>query len=297
MDKTPSTTTNCQRFSSESIHLLTDIYVMQIDPYLNNDADTMSPFELIWKSRSYLQCCFLFSMSPTSARLEPNLHYICWNPFLSLRALLEINPGVPHILTKLTHDHNITIGKIYQSVIDREPRGVINSSNCATYNRYHSILDRKNQNQHNIEFGIKKLGELNMNMKEKLSRFCHVSVTFMRCPFFDFTRNVISSISEMTHCLPAILQNIVSLYDVPNIWHIPLLLREQKAHEAILKALNLFRLQSADAIVVPGDFDDKGEEGKIIATKYACENNISYLGVCLGMLIVAIDYARSVLDL
>jgi CTP synthase len=33
--------------------------------------------------------------------------------------------------------------------------------------------------------------------------------------------------------------NIVTLYDVPNIWHVPLLLRDQKAHEAILRELNL----------------------------------------------------------
>jgi CTP synthase len=34
-------------------------------------------------------------------------------------------------------------------------------------------------------------------------------------------------------------ENIITLYDVPNIWHIPLLLRDQKGHEAILKVLNL----------------------------------------------------------
>jgi hypothetical protein len=51
---------------------------------------------------------------------------------------------------------------------------------------------------------------LDENVKGKLAQFCHV---------------------------PA--ENIVTLYDVPNIWHIPLLLRDQKAHEAILKGLNL----------------------------------------------------------
>jgi CTP synthase len=47
-------------------------------------------------------------------------------------------------------------------------------------------------------------------VKEKLSQFCHVPAA-----------------------------NIVTLYDVSNIWRIPLLLRDQKAHEAILKVLNL----------------------------------------------------------
>lgn len=46
-----------------------------------------------------------------------------------------------------------------------------------------------------------------------------------------------------------------------------------------------------------GGFGDRGVEGKIIAAKYARENNIPYLGICLGMQIAVIEYARSVLGL
>ncbi|PPD76176.1 hypothetical protein GOBAR_DD26896 [Gossypium barbadense] len=192
---------------------------------------------------------------------------------------------------------------------------------------------------------------LDDNVKEKLSQFCHV---------------------------PA--ENIVTLYDVPNIWHIPLLLRDQKAHEAILKGLNLlgiarepdltewtartknydmlhdpvkiamvgkyvgltdsylsvlksynihYRISSwtKDALrgavhhrkklVVewveashleditaeeasldfPGGFGDRGVQGKILAAKYARESNVPFLGICLGMQIAVIEYARSVLGL
>ncbi|KVI04392.1 Calycin [Cynara cardunculus var. scolymus] len=52
-----------------------------------------------------------------------------------------------------------------------------------------------------------------------------------------------------------------------------------------------------DVVLVPGGFGDRGVEGKIIAAKYACENRIPYLGICLGMQTVAIEYARSVLGL
>ncbi|RXH86715.1 hypothetical protein DVH24_021988 [Malus domestica] len=51
---------------------------------------------------------------------------------------------------------------------------------------------------------------LEENVKTKISHFCHVQK-----------------------------ENVITLYDVPNIWHIPLLLRDQKAHEAIFKVLNL----------------------------------------------------------
>ncbi|XP_020592597.1 CTP synthase 1-like isoform X2 [Phalaenopsis equestris] len=194
---------------------------------------------------------------------------------------------------------------------------------------------------------------LDDNVKAKLSQFCHVP-----------------------------LANIVTLYDVPNIWHIPLLLRDQKAHNAILRALNLQGklrepmledwtkmvkicdslhdpvriamvgkytglsdsylsvlkallhasvlcrrklvvdwvtstdledttaqeapdvheaawnlLKDADGVLVPGGFGDRGVQGKILAAKYARENNKPYLGICLGMQIAVIEFAQNVLNL
>ena len=56
-------------------------------------------------------------------------------------------------------------------------------------------------------------------------------------------------------------------------------------------------LQGANGILVPGGFGDRGVEGKILAAKYARENNIPYLGICLGMQIGVIEFSRSVLGL
>jgi CTP synthase len=56
-------------------------------------------------------------------------------------------------------------------------------------------------------------------------------------------------------------------------------------------------LQGVSGILVPGGFGDRGIEGKILACQYARENNIPYLGICLGMQIAVIEYARDVLDL
>lgn len=52
-------------------------------------------------------------------------------------------------------------------------------------------------------------------------------------------------------------------------------------------------LDGIDAILVPGGFGERGVEGKIMAAKYARENGIPYLGICLGMQIAIIEYARS----
>ncbi|HMY28818.1 MAG TPA: CTP synthase, partial [Agitococcus sp.] len=57
------------------------------------------------------------------------------------------------------------------------------------------------------------------------------------------------------------------------------------------------RLKQADAILVPGGFGDRGTEGKILAVQYARENKVPYLGICLGMQVAVIEYARHVAGL
>jgi CTP synthase len=55
-------------------------------------------------------------------------------------------------------------------------------------------------------------------------------------------------------------------------------------------------LRSAQGIIVPGGFGDRGIEGKIKAAQYARENEIPYLGLCLGLHVMVIEFARYVLN-
>ena len=57
------------------------------------------------------------------------------------------------------------------------------------------------------------------------------------------------------------------------------------------------RLADADGIIVPGGFGQRGTEGKIQAIRYARENDVPMLGVCLGMQLTCIEFARHVLNL
>jgi CTP synthase len=57
------------------------------------------------------------------------------------------------------------------------------------------------------------------------------------------------------------------------------------------------RLQRADGVVVPGGFGSRGTEGKIDATRYARENAVPFLGLCLGFQMAVVDHARNVLGL
>ncbi|MCL2213008.1 MAG: CTP synthase [Oscillospiraceae bacterium] len=56
-------------------------------------------------------------------------------------------------------------------------------------------------------------------------------------------------------------------------------------------------LEGIDGMIVPGGFGERGVEGKILACRYARENNIPFLGICLGMQVAVIEYARHVAGL
>ena len=57
------------------------------------------------------------------------------------------------------------------------------------------------------------------------------------------------------------------------------------------------RILDSDGLIIPGGFGERGIEGKIFAIKVARENNIPFLGICLGMQCAAIEFARNVLKL
>ena len=57
------------------------------------------------------------------------------------------------------------------------------------------------------------------------------------------------------------------------------------------------KLSQLDGIIVPGGFGGRGIEGMILAAKYAREKKVPYFGICLGMQIAVIEYARNVAGL
>ncbi len=67
-------------------------------------------------------------------------------------------------------------------------------------------------------------------------------------------------------------------------------------HSESIDASNVeANLRGVDAIVVPGGFGERGIEGKVIAAHYARENQVPYLGLCLGMQVMVVEAARSAL--
>lgn len=64
-----------------------------------------------------------------------------------------------------------------------------------------------------------------------------------------------------------------------------------------LDANSIEELQGIDGILIPGGFGERGVEGKIKAIQYARENKIPFLGICLGMQLCIIEFARNVLGI
>ncbi|KAK4742455.1 hypothetical protein SAY87_000456 [Trapa incisa] len=409
---------------------------IKIDPYLNIDAGTMSPFEH----------GEVFVLDDGG---EVDLDLGNYERFLNI---------------KLTRDNNITTGKIFQSVLEKERRGdylgktvqVVPHITDAIQDWIERValipVDGKDgpADVCVIELGgtigdiesmpfIEALGQFSYRVGA--GNFCliHVSLVpvlnvvgeqktkptqhsvrglrglgltpnILACRSTTvLEENVKLKLSQFCH-VPG--ENIFTLYDVSNIWHIPLLLKvyliepdnvlyheelsficyrvlvrfffwkqDQKAHEAILKVLNLSvtkkpalkewtslaelsdklhkpvriamvgkytglsdsylsvlkallhasvarhkklvvewvpacdledasahekpeaykaawnLLKGADGVLVPGGFGDRGVKGKILAAKYARENRVPFLGICLGMQIAVIEFTRSVLGL
>ena len=67
--------------------------------------------------------------------------------------------------------------------------------------------------------------------------------------------------------------------------------------EKITKENAKEKLGDLDGIIVPGGFGNRGIEGKIETIKYARENKVPFLGICLGMQMSVVEFARNVLDL
>ena len=66
----------------------------------------------------------------------------------------------------------------------------------------------------------------------------------------------------------------------------------------MINVLNVcYKLKKYNGIVVPGGFGNRGIEGLIATIKYARENNIPFLGICLGMQMTVVEFARNVLKL
>lgn len=372
---------------------------IKIDPYLNSDAGTMSPFE-------HGEVFVLDDGGEVDLDLG------------NYERFLDIN---------LTRDNNITTGKIYSKVIEAERRGdylgktvqVIPHVTDAVQDWIEEVANYSAEDESPadaciIELGgtvgdiesapyIEALRQFQFRVGRENITFVHVSLVPVMGPVgeqktkptqhtvkemmglgitpdvlvcrseYPLTEETKNKLSQFCH-VP--VGNVYSTHDVPNIYHVPLMLEQQgmcktlgikcsdsesfkrweqmaydldKMDEEVriamvgkytglsdsylsvskslqhaamavnkklvidwIEATNLIqdeaesteafnmswhKMSNADGILVPGGFGDRGVEGKIAAAKYARENKKPYLGICLGLQVATIEFARNVLGL
>ena len=98
---------------------------------------------------------------------------------------------------------------------------------------------------------------------------------------------------------------VIESRDVETLYSIPLALQAQGMDQIVCDHLKIDApvadmtevLGDADGILVPGGFGDRGIEGKIEAIRYARENDVPFLGICLGMQMACVEFARNVAGL
>jgi len=372
---------------------------IKIDPYLNSDAGTMSPFEH----------GEVFVLDDGG---EVDLDLGNYERFLNIN---------------LTKDSNITTGKIYSKVIEAERRGdylgktvqVIPHVTDAVQDWIEDVASKHEDAEAPadaciIELGgtvgdiesapyIEALRQFQFRVGRENVTFVHVSLVPVMGPVgeqktkptqhtvkemmglgitpdvlvcrseYPLTEETKQKLSQFCH-VP--VGNVYSTHDVPNIYHVPLMLEEQgmcktlgiecadtdefrqwkqMAHDldemeevvriamvgkytglsdsylsvskslqhaamAVNRKLTIDwieatdlieseaeskdaynsawnKMENADGILVPGGFGDRGVEGKISAAKFARENKKPYLGICLGLQVATIEFARNVLGL
>ena len=367
---------------------------IKIDPYLNSDAGTMSPFEH----------GEVFVLDDGG---EVDLDLGNYERFLDLN---------------LARDNNLTTGKVYSKVLEAERRGdylgktvqVIPHITDAVQDWIIDVAKRPADGSDAspdvciIELGgtvgdiesapyLEALRQFQFRVGRDNVTFVHVSLVpvlgpvgeqktkptqhtvkelmglgitpdVLVCrsskPLNDETRQ---KLSAFCHVRP---EAVFSTHDVPNIYHVPLMLEEQgfcdildidcektsllaewraMAHRldelteevniamvgkytdlsdaylsvikslqhaalAVDRKLNIDWIEASDledagnteawsllhnanGVLVPGGFGDRGIEGKVLAAQYARENNVPYLGICLGLQVATIEFCRNVLGI
>ena len=367
---------------------------IKIDPYLNSDAGTMSPFEH----------GEVFVLDDGG---EVDLDLGNYERFLDLN---------------LARDNNLTTGKVYSKVLEAERRGdylgktvqVIPHITDAVQDWIVDVAQRSADGSEEtpdvciIELGgtvgdiesapyLEALRQFQFRVGRENVTFVHVSLVPVMGPVGEqktkptqhtvkelmglgITPDVLvcrsskplneetrEKLSAFCHVRP---EAVFSTHDVPNIYHVPLMLEEQgfcnildidcdktglldewraMAHRldelteevniamvgkytdlsdaylsvikslqhaalAVERKLNIDWIEASDledsnnseawdllrhanGILVPGGFGDRGIEGKILAAQYARENNVPYLGICLGLQVATIEFCRNVLGI
>jgi CTP synthase len=137
------------------------------------------------------------------------------------------------------------------------------------------------------------LGLFGMKHRAAKNNIWHNIVRRLQTPRHEVTIGVVGKYIELQDAYKSVYESITHA-GIANHCHVNV--RRIDAEE-LEKPGGVGRLRGLDGILVPGGFGDRGTEGKIAAARYAREKKIPYFGLCLGLQIAVIEFARNVLKL
>ncbi|KAM9320154.1 CTP synthase 1 [Gastrophryne carolinensis] len=304
---------------------------IKIDPYINIDAGTFSPYEH----------GEVFVLDDGG---EVDLDLGNYERFLDIR---------------LTKDNNLTTGKIYQYVINKERQGdylgktvqvVPHITDAIQEWVMRQALIPVDEDGREPEVCVIELGGTvgdiesmpfveafrQFQFKARRENFCNIHVSLVPQPSTTgeqktkptqnsvrelrglglspdlvvcrcttpLDTSVKEKISMFCHVEP---QQVICVHDVSSIYRVPLLLEEQGVVEYFRQRLDLpigrqprrmlmkWKEMADSGVLVPGGFGVRGTEGKIHAISWARKQKKPFLGVCLGMQLAVIEFAREIL--
>lgn len=134
--------------------------------------------------------------------------------------------------------------------------------------------------------------KLNLDVKAADLSEWQAVVDVMKNPDYEVTIGMVGKYVELTESYKSLNESL-SHGGIHNRARVNI----KYIDSVVLEAGDYSALEKLDAILVPGGFGDRGIEGKIEAARYAREHKIPYLGICLGMQVAVIEYARNVAGL
>jgi len=324
------------------------VTLIKLDPYLNVDPGTMSPFQH-------------GEVFVTEDGAETDLDLGHYERFIT---------------TRMRRTNNFTTGQIYKSVLEKERRGDYLGKTVQVIPHVTNEIQEfvlRGAAAAPVDVAIVEIGGTvgdieslpfleavrQMSLKLGATNSAFVHLTYV--PFIAAagelktkpTQHTVQKLREIGIQPDALLcradrfipeeerskislftnvpaHGVISMPDVDTIYKVPRVLHEQGLDELICMRLQLLtrpadlkrwdtlvhevehpqasdaetltdataaRLAPFDAILVPGGFGKRGIEGKIVAARYAREHGVPYLGICLGMQVATIEYARHVAGL
>ena len=211
----------------------------------------------------------------------------------SVMRLREIGLEPDMLVCRTEHGHHLNskIKKKLGLFCNVDPRHVFESPDVASIYEIPIVLNNQNFDSSVVSLlGFKKIRRHQKldYLKEAIKRFKNPlkQVVIAICGKYNGLHDAYKSILEAF-----IHSGIKNKAKVEVKW----VDTEYLERSTIKKIDNVFK--DVDGILIPGGFGNRGIEGKILAAKYARENNIPFLGICLGLQCAVIDFARHVSNL